>query len=283
MAEKLCLAVIKSNYNNLTSKEKLVADYILNNFEKIVTMSVNELSNNAGVVKSVVIRCCKTLGFSGYSEFKIALAGELAKNKEFNFVPYIDKADNCGDVLDKIFSANIKTLNDTALGIDRNVLKNLIDELQKANKIFIYGVGTSSGIVNDFQYRLMQLGFTAFCITDVASMKVSALNIKSGDVAIGISNSGRTFATVDALKLARENGAKTACLTSFSNSAIIKQSDFPLVIYSDEIEYPIEAISSRIAHISVLDSILISLSAQKYEQAVERSAKTRILLDGIRY
>ena len=283
MAEKLCLAVIKSNYNNLTSKEKLVADYILNNFEKIVTMSVNELSNNAGVVKSVVIRCCKTLGFSGYSEFKIALAGELAKNKEFNFVPYIDKADNCGDVLDKIFSANIKTLNDTALGIDRNVLKNLIDELQKANKIFIYGVGTSSGIVNDFQYRLMQLGFTAFCFTDVASMKVSALNIKSGDVAIGISNSGRTFATVDALKLARENGAKTACLTSFSNSAIIKQSDFPLVIYSDEIEYPIEAISSRIAHISVLDSILISLSAQKYEQAVERSAKTRILLDGIRY
>lgn len=282
MTEKLCLAAVKSNINNLTVKEKQVAQYILNNCEKVVAMSVGELSLNAGVVKSVVIRFCKAIGFSGYSEFKIALAGELAKNKEFNFVPYIDKADNCGDVLDKIFSANVKTLHDTAVGINREVLKGLINELSVAKNVYIYAVGTSAGIASDFQYRLMQLGYTAFCFTDLPSMRVSTMNVKTGDLAIGISNSGRTIATVDSLNLARKNGAKTACLTSFCESAITLASDFPLVIFSDEIQYPIEAISSRIAHISVLDTILISLSAYRYDQAVERAAKTRELMEGIR-
>lgn len=283
MSEKLCLATIKTRYDSLTAKEKQLADYILSNYEKIVAMSVGELSANAGVVKSVVIRCCKTLGFSGYSEFKIALAAELAKNKNFNYVPYISPKDNTGDVLDKIFSANIKTLHDTADRIDREVLSGLVEKLYSAKNIYIYGVGTSAGIVNDFQYRLMQLGYTAFCFTDVPSMKVSTMNIKSGDIAIGISNSGRTIATVDTLRLAGEQGAVTACITSHADSPITNASDYPLVIFTDEIQYPIEAISSRIAHISVLDAISISLSARKYDEAVERAAKTTVIIDTVRY
>ena len=129
----------------------------------------------------------------------------------------------------------------------------------------------------------MQLGYTAFCFTDITSMKVSTLNIKPGDAAIGISNSGRTIATVDALKLAREMGARTACVTSYPNSEITLQSDFPIVIYTDEIQYPIEAISARIAHISVLDAISVSLSAKNYDRAMERSAKTHDLINTVRY
>ena len=119
MNEQLCLSVIKVKYDTLTGKEKMVADFILSNYEKVISMPIAELAEEAGVIKSVVVRCCKSLGFSGYSELKISLATELARNKEFNYVPYIDAEDNSGDILDKIFSANIKTLHDTAARIDR--------------------------------------------------------------------------------------------------------------------------------------------------------------------
>ena len=283
MNSKSCLYAINHNYSALTAVEKKVADYILDHRDQVVHMSVADFADGADVAKSAIIRCCKSLGFEGYSELKMSLAMELSKNKELKYVPYIYPTDDASNILDKIFSANVKTLHDTAEKIDRETLQNVVDLLSKADNIYIYGIGTSAIFVNDFQYRLMQLGYTAFCFTDVASMKVSTLNIRSEDAAIGISNSGRTVATIDALVLARNMGAKTACLTGYPDSKITKICDYPLVIQTDEIQYPIEAISARIAHISVLDTICVSLSAKNYDNAMERSAKTHDLINTVRY
>lgn len=283
MNNRLCLSRIKTEYNKLTPKEKKVSDFILDNCESVINMSVSELAEKAGVVKSVVIRCCKSLGFEGYSELKLSLSRELARNEQFNYNPYINKEDSCFNILDKIFSANIKTLHDTMQGIDRDILNEAVLALDNARNIYIYGVGTSSGIVADFQYRLMQLGYNAFAFTDIAAMRVSTLNITPNDVAVGISNSGRTVATVDSIRVCKQRGAKTICLTSYPKSRLTKESDFPIVIQTDEIQYPMEAISARIAHISILDTILISLSAKHYDESVERFEKTHERINTIRY
>lgn len=283
MEVKHCLATVKTEYNRLTKKEKQLADYVLENYESVISMPTAELADKAGVVKSVVVRFCQSLGFSGYTEFKLMLSREAARNEQFNFTPYISKQDEPEDIFEKIFASNIKTLRDTAEGLDRKIFRDAVETLEKANGIYIYGIGTSAGMVRDFRYRLMEIGKSAYCFTDIVDMTVSLLNIKPQDVAIGISNSGRTSATVDALKTAHENGAKTICLTGYPNSEIIKHSDYPLVIRTDEIQYPIEAISARTAHMSVLDSIAISLSSKRYDEAAERAAKTHDLVNKLRY
>lgn len=283
MEQRLCLSAIKNKYEELTGKEREVADYVLKYAEEVVYMSIAELSEKSGAVKSAIVRFCQALGYSGYTEFKLLLSKELAINEQMNYSPYIDRDDDTDKIMDKIFAANIKTLKDTAGGIDRKILGEAVDVLDRAEHIYIYGIGTSAGIVCDFQYRLMQLGYTAFSYGDVANMKVSALNITEKDAVIGISNSGRTVATVDALKTARKRGAAVICITSYSGSEIVKQSDYPLVIVSDEIQYPIEAISARLAHISVLDTIVISLSARRYDETVKRMAKTHDLINSVRY
>lgn len=283
MSKKLCLATIRAEYNNFTKTERRVADYILKNYENASEMTITALAENAGVVKSAIIRFCQTMGFKGYAEFRSALSKETVRNKELKFTPYIDRNDDSGRIFDKIFAANIKTLHDTADGIDKKMLDGAVSALNAANNIYIYGIGTSAGIVSDFQYRLMQLGFNAFCFTDITYMKVSTMYIKKGDVAVGISNSGRTIATVDSLRLAKESGAKTICITSYPKCEIVKTSDYPLVIKTDEIQYPIEVISSRIAHISVLDSIAIALSARRFDDVQERSAIIHDLIDTVRY
>ena len=283
MKKRSCLTVIKQKYDSLTPVEKKIADYILLESQSVISMPVAEFAENAGVVKSAIIRCCKTLGFEGYSELKMSLAIELSKNKQLGFVPYIDKNDSVHAIVEKVFSANVKTLHDTAEEINISTVEKVVEAIDKSNVIYIYGIGTSAVIASDFQYRLTQVGYTAICFTDVPSMKVSTLNIKEGDLAFGVSNSGSTTATADALSLAKEMGAATACITSFPDSLITKICDLPLVISSDEIQYPIEAISSRIAQISLLDSIIISLSSKHYDDALERAKKTKDFVDRGRY
>ena len=283
MNQKKCLLTIKNRYAELTATEQAAADYILQNAQDVIHMPIASFAENAGVVKSAVIRCCKSLGFEGYSDLKIALAMELSQNRKLNYNPYIDRDDDAGAILDKVFSSNVKTLHDTAEKIDRKVLRTAVTLLDQANIIYIYAIGTSSGIAQEFQYRLMQIGKTALCINDVPTMKVSSLNIKEGDVAIGISHSGRTIATIEALQAAKSQGASTLCITSYPGSKITENSDYSIEIYSDEIDYPMEAISARIAHLSVIDALTIAISAKNYEMAQERAKVTHTLIDTIRY
>ena len=278
-----CILSIKNNYSKLTAAERTVADYILNNSEAVVHMAISKFAENSNSAKSAIIRTCKSLGFSGYSELKISLAGELSKNKQLNYIPYINPNDNTETILNKIFSANVKALHDTAEKVNKKTLDKAVKLLKSADTIYIYAVGTSSGIANDFSYRLMQVGKTSICITDAPTMKITSLNIKPGDVAIGISHSGKTKATIEALQLARENGASTICITSYHNSEITKCSDCPIEIFSDEINYPTEAVSSRIVHLSIIDTLTIALSAADYNTALERSKKTHELINTLRF
>lgn len=277
-----CLLEIQQRWPELTAAEKRIAAYIRENSAQVIHMSVQQLADGAGSAKSAVIRCCKSLGFSGYPALKIALAADISKNSQLDYLPYIHSGDNESDILDKIFAANVKTLHDTAERIDRTAVKALVDAIAGARRIYIYGVGTSAALVNDFQYRLMQAGFQAQGFTDIMYMLISTQNIGPGDIAIGISHSGRTSATVDALRLARECGADTACITSYPGSPITQHSRHLLLASSDEVNYPMEAISARVAHMSIIDAVTVALSARDYENAQLRAQTTQQLAAQIR-
>lgn len=283
MQPQSCLMKIRHLYETLTPAEKRIADYILENSAQVVQMTISNLAQQCSVAKSAVMRCCKTLGFTGYPALKLALSAELAQNSQYNFSPYISPKDSSVAILDKIFAANVKTLHSTAQHIDRTMLQSVIDGMDQARCIYIFGIGTSAALCNDFQYRLTLVGKTALCFTDVPSMKVATLNVQPDDFVIAISHSGRTIPTIEALQLASKQGAATACLTSFPHSPIVEICHYPVCIYSDEVNYPMEALSSRIAHISVMDAITVALSSKDYNEAARRAQFSRKYIETNRY
>lgn len=282
MEHSTCLHAIQGMYDTLTGAERRVADQILQNGEAVTEWSISQLAQAAGVAKSAVVRCCKTLGFDGYVQLKLRLTAELSKNKQLNYVPYIYPQDGTSLILDKVFSANVKALHDTLAHLDTALVEDALDLLQQARQIFLYGVGTSASMVTELQYRLMLLGYTAFAFTDPGTMKISTMNIDSRDVAFAISYSGRTIATKQALQLAADAGASTICITSYPQSPIARAAQIPLCVYSDEVQYPVEAMSAKIAQLSLIYALTTALSARSYEDTAQRARRTRELINSIR-
>jgi len=278
-----CLLEIQNRYDELTPVEKRIADYIHENGQQAVYMSVRELAERAGVAKSAVPRCCKALGFSGFPDLKIALSADLAKNQQMNFSSHISRNDNIESILDKIFSSNVKALHDTREQLNSSAVKQLVDAMERANAVYIYGTGTSAPFCSDFQFRLFQIGKKAYSIVDSYTMKMSVMDIREGDVAIGISHSGQTIITLDALKAAKERGAVTSCITGHSESLMAKECDFPIIIAAEEMKYPIDTISTRIAYISIMDAITISLSTRNFDSVSERYQYLHNLENTLRY
>lgn len=281
MENEVCLAAIRNHYDSLTKIERQVADYILANSETVVNMNVADLAEAAGVAGSAVIRFCKTTGYTGFSQLRLTLAMELARRPE-PVMPLLSGSDSPREAAQKVFDSSIRTLQNTISMLDFSVVDALINELSKAQRICIFGVGTSSPIVEDAEYRFLQLGFPIISYTDILFMSVAARNMKKGNLAIAVSHSGRTEATLKALLLAKEQGAVTAAITSYRTSPLAKAADYSLTAYPDDINYPVEAVSARLAHICILDAIAVILALRGGETAAEHLKVRNEILERIR-
>ena len=246
-------------------------------------MTVKELAEHSGTVPSAVVRFCKSIGATGFSDFKICLSAELGGKASATGLLPVSDGDAPQQVFKKIFASGINTLQDTLSMIDFSQAEAIVRLLQQATRVVFFGVGTSSVIATDAQYRFAQLGIPTSACTDILFMNVAAANLKSGDVAVCISHSGSTKATVDAMRRAKKSGADTIAISSFAHSRLAMESDYHLIAFSDDKNYPVEAVSARIAHICILDALMMSLASQNYETLQKHIAERNEVLKEIRY
>ena len=279
----MIIATIHNLFNNLTETEQKLAAYILEFPEKIVNMTAKELASACDTVPSAVNRMCKSVGVDGFTKLKISLAAEVAQGDYVkNTVPF-HKDDTPEMIFNKVFNSSINTLKSTCQMLDYSKIAKIAKRLVSAQRVFIFGLGTSSMIAVDAAYRFSQFDVQAYAYTDILQMNVMAKNMKNGDVAFGISHSGTTKAVVDAMRSAKQAGATTISLTSFTKSLLYKECDYSLSVYADERNYPVEAVSARIAHTCVIDAFMLTLASLNYDDYVKHISNRNAVLDYIRY
>jgi DNA-binding MurR/RpiR family transcriptional regulator len=278
----MIIAKIHNVYKQLTPTEQKIAGFVLNNPQKVVNMTVKELAAECNSAPSAVNRMCRSIGEDGFSSLKIALASSLPKENNELSVPF-DKNDSPESVFAKVFSSGINTLKNTFHMIDFQTAEKIARKIASAKRVFIFGVGTSSVIASDAAYRFSQLGVQSYAYTDILQMHVMANNMEKGDVCFAISHSGKTKAVVDALRLAKAAGAFSIALTSFSKGLLYKESDLAISVYADEENYPVEAVSARIAHMCVVDALMMTIASLEYDNYSTQISKRNKVLDNIRY
>ncbi|MBE6975669.1 MAG: MurR/RpiR family transcriptional regulator [Ruminococcaceae bacterium] len=277
------LSEIHNRYDRLTDTERKIADTVLAAPQDAVKMTVKELAQHSGTVPSAVVRFCKSIGAKGFSNFKICLSAELGSKASATSMLPVSGGDAPQQVFKKVFASGINTLQDTLSMIDFSQAETIIRLLLQATRVVFFGVGTSSVIATDAQYRFAQLGIATSACTDILFMNVTAANLKVGDVAVCISHSGSTKATVDAMRRAKKAGADTIAISSFAHSRLAMESDYHLIAFSDDKNYPVEAVSARIAHICILDALMMSLAAKNYETLQKHIGERNEVLKEMRY
>jgi len=277
------LSQIHNHYNTLTETEKRIADRILSDPASTVKMTAKELSAACGTVPSAVIRLCKSVGAEGFADFKLRLSQSLGEKEGIALPMPVHKDDSARQVFRKVFASGSRTLTDTLAMLDFEKTEAVVQLLQNAARVVFFGVGTSSVLAMDAQYRFAQLGIPTAACTDILFMNVTAANLKAGDVAVCISHSGSTKATVDVLRRAKKAGAATVAVSSFAGSLLARESDYSLIAFSDDQNYPVEAVSARIAHMCILDALMMSLAARNFDTLRQHISERNAVLKEIRY
>ena len=274
---------IKNRYKSLTEAEKKIASYILEHPQEAVRMTAKELAERCSVAPSAVIRLCKDIELEGFSELKIRLAGELGSKPSPAIGSPFDNDNSAEAVFRRVFQSGINTLKDTLKMMDFANIENIAKKMLGAKRVIFFGVGTSSVIATDAQYRFSQLGISASACTDILFMNVTAVNLSSNDLGVFISHSGRTKATVDAMRNAAAAGAYTVAITSFTDSPLFKECDNAVSVFADEENYPVEAVSARVAHTCIIDAFMMTLATMDHNSFTSHIAARNEILEKIRY
>ncbi len=256
---------------SLSPAEQRVGQVVVDEAATAATLTITELAERAHTSETTVIRFCRALGFSGYPELRLTLATEAgrleggARGRRL-VGSDIGPGDDLTQVIEKIAFADARAVEDTAAQLDVTVLRPVVDLLAAAGRIDIYGVGASAFVALDFQQKLHRIGRIAFAWSDVHIALTSAALLGSNDVAVGISHTGSTRDTIDALAEARRHGAVTVALTNFPKSPITAAADHVLTTAARETTFRSGAMSSRIAQLTVVDCMFVGVAQQMYPQ-----------------
>ncbi|MFA7441409.1 MAG: MurR/RpiR family transcriptional regulator [Sphingomonadaceae bacterium] len=245
-----------------------IADYILTEPERIIPMSVTELSEAAGVSEGSVINFCRTIGLAGFQQLKLSLAQEIVQPVQFIHED-LDRSDDADTIYRKVFHSGIQALRDTLSVFDPSAFSEAIKTIREARRVEIYGVGSSAPIAEDAHYRMLRIGIDAKAVTDSHIQAISASRCGSDVAVITISHTGSTHETVSSTRLAREAGARTIVITNFARSPIHAHADILLYTMARETEFRTEAMASRIAQLCVVDALIAALAMADYDRATE--------------
>jgi len=271
-AQAGALIRLRGLYPSLKAALKKVADLILKQPEMAIYASVNEVAAAATVSEATVMRFCRTLGFRGFQDFKIALARELVSPMQ-RLHEEVTEGDDPATIVRKVFEANVAALQDTMEVLNMSAMQEATKLLSKARRILLVGVGTSGPIVDDASNKLSRLGLDVHVQTDAHLQMMAASLLTPEDVVLVVSHSGSTRDPVETARVAKQAGAKVICITNNSLSPLTRLSDLTLVTASRETRFRQEAMASRLCQTSIIDSLFTLLALAKPEAALENLSK----------
>jgi RpiR family carbohydrate utilization transcriptional regulator len=255
------LIAIRGVIPSLNKAEKRVARAVASDPEAVLSGTVTTLGKAAQVSEATVVRFCRTMGYSGFAELKIALARDLVPEIK-RIHEDVTESDDPALVIRKVFDASVAALEDTLRVLDPAEIRAAADALKRARKILIVGVGTSAPGVMDAYNKLMRLGLNVTFSSDAHLQMMEAALLTDQDVIVAITHSGSTKDPVDTVRVAAERGALAICITNNALSPITKYCPIKLVTAARETRFRTEALSSRISQAAITDALytLVALS-----------------------
>jgi DNA-binding MurR/RpiR family transcriptional regulator len=244
--------------------------------------SVTQLAGAAETSLSTVVRFCRSIGLAGFQDLKLALARETMPAVQ-RIQGDVEAGDSPGDVLGKVLHAGSVALEEAEKAVSASTFSEMVGLVTSSRRLLFAAVGTSAPLAMDAAYRLTTLGLEALAPSDVHVQHVTASMLRPDDLCLAISHTGSTRETLSTVETARKAGAKTAALTSFDRSPLTDLVDLVLVAGSRETAFRVEAMASRLVHLTVLDALFVAVALEDPEESQRTLDRTGSVLADHRF
>lgn len=269
LAENLIYG-IECSMDKFTKTEEELAHYILQRPEEVSQLTISQIAKKLHISPATITRFCQKLAFSGFNEFR----HELKRFVDLRNTPKNMKNIKQVDYFAKLYQDHLGIIDNTFHITTYDNIQKAVSFLTKANKIHVYGIGSSGIAAQEFKSKFFRIGLTVEAITDPHQSMMDAALSNENSVVIGISISGTTKEVISAVKIAKKQGACILVFTGDKNSDLSQLGDLTLLVTSKNSMHMGQNISPLLPLLLLFDLLYTELVAKDYKNRISIREKT---------
>ncbi len=260
---------IEARMPTLSKGQKLISNYVLENYDKAAYMTASKLGKIVQVSESTVVRFAIELGFGGYPEFQHALQ-EMVRTRltSFQRMEVTNNLIGDGDVLSKVLQSDADKLKRTLEEIDHSAFEDAVDRIATAKNIYILGIRSSATLAGSLAHGLRMIFDNVKLVQTTSGSELfeQIMGIGKDDVMIAISFPRYSKWIIHAVNLAANAGADVIAITDSTASPIAAGADQLLIAKSDMASF----VDSLVAPLSIVNAIIVAVSRKKQDELLVR-------------
>ena len=272
------LASIQSNMSTFSKGQKLIANFILESYDKAAFMTASKLGKTVNVSESTVVRFAAELGYDGYPAMQKALQ-EMIRNKLTSIQRIEVSNDRIGDhdILSMVMQADMEKIRLTMEETNREAFTASVDAIVSARRIYIMGIRSASAITSflGFYFNLIFDNVVVVHTSAASELFEQLLRVGEGDVVIGVSFPRYSRRTVRAMEFARKQGATVLAVTDSEASPLAAIADHALLAKSDMASF----VDSLVALLSLINALIVAVGRKKNDDLSETFGKLEKIWD----
>ena len=272
MVEQSFWEMLRTKRDSLTKSGIIVADYLLQHAEDAQYLSISSLAKACGVAEATIFRFCRSLGFDGYNEMKIALAKATATALPvtLKLEPGVDTQTLCTHA----YNTAIEALNGTRSALDPDAIDRAATLLQRARQVYCFGQGGSQVLANDIWARFSTITTKFHTAGDSHMQAITASLMGPEDVVLFVSYSGATRDMLETLRTAKAAGAKIILLTLYEDSPGAKLADVVLLCGAQESPLDSGNIPIKVALLYVAEVLVLRYTMDDPQNVMDAQDRT---------
>ena len=256
------LTYIQENMTSFSKGQKLIANYILQSYDKAAFMTASKLGKTVNVSESTVVRFAAELGFDGYPSMQKTLQ-EMIRNKLTAIQRVEVSKERIGnqDVMTMVMQSDIEKIRMTLDETDQTSFNQAVAAIANAKRIYVLGVRSASVLANfiSFYFRFMFDNLVSVDTSSISEVFEQIVHISADDVFIGLSFPRYSKRTIKAMQYAKDQGAKVVAITDSKVSPLTKIADVSLLAKSDMASF----VDSLVAPLSLVNALIVAISREK--------------------
>lgn len=277
---------IRERYNQMSKGDKRISDFVLENHDRLLGMTAADIAEVSGVSSASVIRYVKKMGAEGLDAFKLELAAfrePEEKKSEWRMAdPILSQQDSLETICEKMQARTDTALRDFFYQLDRDALKEAVDAVKKARKIYLLGLGASYSVAYDLFHKLRRAGFDANCYQDLNMVTEFFNYIDHRDVVLAFSYSGQSKEILYSCEKAGERKARVIAVTKKGDSPIKKLAEISLSVPALEDVQRVGAFESLQTSLMMGWLIYLGVIREDFQRIEVQLVKTRKMVEGLK-
>ena len=288
------LVQIENKMSTFSKSQKLIANYIINSYEKAAYMTALKLGNAVNVSESTVVRFAIEMGFEGYPELQKSLQS-LIKNRLTAVQRINITNDRIGDdgvlknttalvkndcawffrqfgqVLKNTLTQDMDRIRRTLEEIDPKAFDRAIEKICSARRIYILGAMSSSILARflDYNFQLIFDNVHFVQAINTSGIYQQIIHMNSEDAFIAISFPRYSQSTIKATAYAKKCNANVVAITDSVTSPLAAYANELLIARSDMASFA----DSLVAPLSLLNAIIVAVSARNKDNIEQTFGK----------